>query len=909
MPYHDNDGYQRTLLKEIRPGSVLVTSGGRLARCLKHRFRVARMMEGKQGWTPPDIFTLNAWARRTWNRTWSHTGPLPPVRALALWKKTLSMAPPPEPFLPDPALCQTLDETYTVLTRHGLSTQGPSAGTMPILSWRQAAFDCFEALAEEQRAFHPALLPVHLSRSIQEGRLRLPETIVLAGFESPAPVEETLLAALAGRVSLKRLGLPGGTPETIQGLVLPSRDDEVAWLAQQLIVDAQTLPLNRIGVVVPETDKYVSLLKQTLQDIMGKPSDGAASAYNISAGTPLLQRSLVQAGLLPLRFWNEGEPRTLLLSMILSPYYSGWSGTRDHPAEADRCWRSCGVDRGLTDLCNVLSHMRPDLFQQLDEGPSPLRALLVVFREKSRRTGEAWVRLLDAFWNRAGFPVKSDEADTGAWRHLKTILYGLGESLKTYDLSLGEFTAFLRHVLSQEQVHVRGSEEAGIQILGLIESRGLFFSKLYVLGLSGGSLPLPVRPLPLLDPVERRHVQGATVESQYIFAREAFSHLLACAPHVTLMRPEEDSAEPLAPSPFFMAPVKEESRPKMDVWNDPGQAWTRAPWLRRAKAGLKHPRSFPPPDPPLRACKLPETLSVAQLSTAFSCPFRFFVEIFLKIDPLDEVIPGITPRDRGKILHRVLALFTQRWRNTNTKAGAGDGQMKQMLAECADEILTGPRPAIDPVERHGWIMERRRWMDGKGRAPGLLEKWLCLEQERLNNGWQWLCEESSFDGLTSPDWPFSVRGRVDRIDHHEQKGLMLWDYKSGDPPPGRVVTQAFSDPQIPAYLAAAKENRIPEIRGLWGTDVNMSAGFIALTMPSGVTYTDLMPKTDNWKPVLERWTEAVAQLGHLLRSGRFDALPYPVSTSADPKKSCRYCPYDALCGRTRAGEEPAGATG
>jgi ATP-dependent helicase/DNAse subunit B len=467
------------------------------------------------------------------------------------------------------------------------------------------------------------------------------------------------------------------------------------------------------------------------------------------------------------------------------------------------------------------------------------------------------------------------------------------------EMSLGELTALLRHLLSQEQVHVHGSEEAGLQVLGLIESRGLSFDKLYVLGLSAGSLPRPVRPLPLLDVQERPLVQGATVESQFTFAREAFGHLLACAPHHTiLMRPEEDSAEPLAPSPFFTEAVSRESRPVMDVWNAPDPAWSRAAWLQQAKQGLENGSDFPPSDQPLEAHQLPDTVSVARLATAFACPFRFFVETVFKLVPLDELILGISPRDRGNVLHRVLAHFTRRCRGLR-EAGTlpRSDTMEATLVACVDEVLASCGKAKDSAHRHGWTMERRRWIGDAGDSPGLLKAWLALEQERVEAGWQWLAEESSFDGLTFPDWPFSVTGRVDRIDSHEEEGITLWDYKSGDHPTARAVMEGLIDPQLPAYLEAARAKRIVGIEKALETDTTMSAGYITLKRASSVAHKVLKPRGEDWEQVLVRWRDAVARLGKILVSGELEAMPFPVSDGGDSQKACRFCPYGPLCGR------------
>jgi ATP-dependent helicase/nuclease subunit B len=902
MVYRDNEGFQTALLSTCQPGTLILTSGNRLARHLKHRYRELQMADGKMGWASPDIFSLNAWIWKAWNMTWPSTRPLSSMTCLALWKEAAGHMPPPEPFLPDLALFRTIDETYAALARHGLPTQGPPPCVTPLLVWRREIMQTFEARARALKGFHPALLPVHFAQAIREGLVRLPEAVVLAAFEAPAPIEEALFDTLSSACQVTRLELPQGMPKRTRRIVMANRRQEVAWLTRELVMDARTIPLNRIGVVVPEIETYVPHIRQAFREIMGKSLDRTHSAYNISVGVSLWERPLVQSGLLPLRFWAEGQPRTLLLSLALSSYYGRFSGDRDGMAQADQLWRKHGVDTGLRALLYVLSDESPRLFSQVNGGLPTLEQALETFVEEPVRTGAGWVRALETFWEVAGFPVTADEADTGAWSHLKALLHRIREDLQQTPMTLPDFTGILSLFLSEEMVHVSGSEEAGIQVLGIIESRGLTFEKLYVVGLAAGSLPRPVRPLPFLDAQERQRVQGATAESQFSFAEQAFRHLLACAPHVMLVRPGEELAEPLAPSPFWTQAVGEGAQQEVDVWNAPDAVWSRATWLQRARTGMAQPRAFPPADPPVDRHVLPKRISVSDLAVALRCPFRFFVETILRVFPLDELIMGISALDRGNRLHQALALFTRRCRDEGLVAKTDRPAMEALLRACSDEVLlSGTSAAVDTqsgrLDLHARKMEHCRWMGDKGAPPGLLSVWLGLEQHRLDEGWRWLCEESPFDNLTGPAWPFSIAGRIDRIDQHKDGGFMLWDYKSGGLPARQDVLEHLIEPQILAYVQAARENRIAEIAQGLSEDTQISGGYIALKTPSAIAHKALAPKGGNWDQMLRQWNASVAGVGKKLLSGQFGPEPGQASNGVRQEKVCLHCPYRPLCGQ------------
>ena len=905
MTYRDNKAFQDGLLSVSRPGTLILTSGGRLARLLKHRYRQTQMSEGRQGWILPDILSLNAWIRKAWNLTWPAIHPLSHVSRLALWREAVGRVPPPEPFIADIELFETLDETYAVLARHKLLSQPEISLDTPLLLWRRKAFEVFEELLIGCKSFHPALLPLYLAGAISEGAVELPDAIFLAAFEAPSPVEESLFACLSKECKVIRFDLPKGTPQQIKGVVLQDRRQEAAWLVQQLVADARHITLNQIGVVVPDTETYVPYLKETLAEIVGESHDEVRSAFNISAGTSLLKRSLIQAGLLPLRFWIEGELRAHLLAMLLSPYYGRWARCRDEIARVDLLWRQEGIEEGFRELFGILSQKYEKFHDFFRNGGYDFEATLRDVIENRIRTGAEWVNTLGKFWRAVGFPVISDEADSGAWEHLKNILTAMQEDLRSCSMSIAEFWAFLRHELSRKLVHVRGIEEAGIQVLGLIESRGMSFEKLYVLGLEAKSLPRPVRSLPLLSPHERRHVHGATAESQFFFAREAFDHLLACAPSVTLLRPAEEAAERLAPSPFWSQAVAEETHEVVDFWNAPDPVWARSAWLQGTEKGLESRKVFPPSDPPIKGELLPAAISVSQLSTAFTCSFRFYAETMLKVLPLEEFVAGISPADRGSLLHKTLALFTRRCRENGLMGERDRPAMRELLKECVEEILApfclsaGPG-SMNAVTPHGWRVEKCRWLGDETGAPGLLIEWLDLELKRLEKGWEWLCEESSFHGLKFDEWPFSVSGRIDRIDRHKEKGLVLWDYKSGEHPAAKAVTEYFADPQIPAYLAASISGQVFEAEEDTASGVPVSGGYIGLKTASAVSHVLVIPKGRTWNEVLDIWREKVALVGKMLASGNFSAEPYPVSDVPHKENACRICPYKVLCGKKEA---------
>ena len=867
---------------DIHPDRFYLTSTGRLARDLIRRFRLQCLREGKEGWKPLRAMSLNAWLARTWSESWPEELPAPDLHRMGLWKELADRIPPPAPLTVDTDLCAILDETYGVMVRHGID---PAAGFLstPLVEWRRKISAAFTKSLKSDGLFHPSRYPALLRRAVNEGETTLPEKISLAGFESPAPLERELFATLEKCSDVEYIDPPARRPERVEALALPSPEQEVTYLVHRLAEDARTIPLHRIGVVVPDMDRYAKILERGLRDVTAEAAPRGSFWFNMTKGVPLLETHLMRAALLPLRLITEGEPRELLLSLILSPYYGCWQGKRHGIARADILWRKRSIDSGLKRLLRELKREGPETYKRIPpESLEHLSFFCQTTTVSEKRRGAFWARQLREIWARLGFPVVSDEKDSVDSRALSEIMEEINRHLSEVRMDGYEFSAWLTHLALRKVVQISAAEDAGIQVMGTIESRGLAFDRLYVLGMDDRSLPEPARPLPFLDSSERKLVQGGTAQSQYEFAKRAFDHLMVLAPDITLLRAEQEDLKPLAPSPFW--PAAEEKR-SIDIWNAPDPAWLRAGWLRSAYKGIHEKISpEPPADKPLDPDNIPETVSVSRFQKAVTCPHLFFVETVLKMEPLEEIEPDVSPREKGTRIHQALAFFTQRLRERKVDLNGEDALA--LLTECVNDALHSV------ADRPHWQVERRRLIGSEeGPEGGILTDWLDHERKRWLEGWRCIAEEIPFETLTIERLPFALKGKIDRVDFGNDQGVLIWDYKTGQPPSAADIVTRLKEPQLVIYLLALLSDRIPALEPYIDSDTPFSAGYIRLRSAGDIR---IFP-VKGIEASLEAWTEAMTQLGEILRSGDFRAEPFPVSAVTDRYKTCEKCPVITLC--------------
>ncbi|MEA1970158.1 MAG: PD-(D/E)XK nuclease family protein, partial [Thermodesulfobacteriota bacterium] len=183
---------------------------------------------------------------------------------------------------------------------------------------------------------------------------------------------------------------------------------------------------------------------------------------------------------------------------------------------------------------------------------------------------------------------------------------------------------------------------------------------------------------------------------------------------------------------------------------------------------------------------------------------------------------------------------------------------------------------------------------------GILTQWLDREMEHCSEGWRCVAEESDFKALKIVGLPFSLRGRIDRVDSSEDAGIILWDYKTGKCPSAADIVKHLKEPQLVIYLLALLRGKIPGLEAYINSHAAFSAGYIQLKSAGDIR---LFP-VKGIELSLDEWTMAMSRLGDMLGSGDFRAEPFPVSEVTGREKTCEKCPVITLCRAGIRGQSP-----
>jgi ATP-dependent helicase/nuclease subunit B len=314
----------------------------------------------------------------------------------------------------------------------------------------------------------------------------------------------------------------------------------------------------------------------------------------------------------------------------------------------------------------------------------------------------------------------------------------------------------LRQLLDAHAVRPPFGGHPRIFIWGLLEAR-LQRTDLVVLGgLNEGVWPALPAPDPWLPPKVRATLGMPTLDSRIGLAAHDFASSLG-APEVLITRARRDSKSPTVASRFLL---------RLDAISGGLPRDVRLERLVRAldDPGPAQPVDRPAPSPAVE--QRPDRISVTAVDRLKADPFAYYAQAILRLRALDPVDADHTARWKGEAVHKALEEWLQHDECDPDKLRA---RAERLLSDEVIHPMLRALWAPRLLEAIDWIAAMERENQAKGRRP------LAAEAKG----------ETALAGVT-------VHGRVDRIDRLADGNLAIIDYKTGQPPTQKAVTEGFA---------------------------------------------------------------------------------------------------------------------
>ena len=305
--------------------------------------------------------------------------------------------------------------------------------------------------------------------------------------------------------------------------------------------------------------------------------------------------------------------------------------------------------------------------------------------------------------------------------------------------------------------------------------------------------------------------------------------------------------------------------------------------------------------------------SASGLSVYGNCPYRFFAQRVLRLEPRGEAALDLQAIDAGKLLHDVLRRFFERHRREPLYK-LDQKVLRAELAAIADSVFDEHERVVPPLNKQIWKIDREI---RKILLDQVLLYELEVQEQSANRQVLPAYFEVAFGGAhsaakdpDSTDEPLElsretligeetikISGQIDRVDVAGDETAVAYDYKLSTGASKWDITSGRSL-QLPIYLEALEKLILPDrpIAGggyyvIRGGNERRNKGLYRATQ---LDYLNLRAKNsvftdEDWQQVREEVIAKVWTFLDGMRAGRFIVDP------SERQKTCRWCDYGAVC--------------
>lgn len=365
------------------------------------------------------------------------------------------------------------------------------------------------------------------------------------------------------------------------------------------------------------------------------------------------------------------------------------------------------------------------------------------------------------------------------------------------ETTFAQAIGFVRARLDDAPVPEPGGD-AAVELVGLLELALDDASKMAVVGVNEGSVPQPV----LEDPMLPRHVRSALglTGDDHRLARETLTLSTVAGSRtagdcVFIAGKLGTTGDPLMPSRVLLG------------GDDAVMARRVARFFDEDTAGVARPALLTPgeadrfliPRPVQRPEPL-DTLSATQFGDYLACPYRFYLKHVLRLRTLDDRAVELSGAAFGNLAHATLRALGDDAIRGECRPDKLYGYLSAVLDRRVKEKYgSSPRPVVRlQAEQLRYRLEAA----AHAQAAHAAEGWRVAYVESAGPG---RGVEHAFvvDGE-----PFTLTGRIDRVDRHEDGRLLVIDYKTADSAKtpeqshrkGPKDSKQWVDLQLPLYM-------------------------------------------------------------------------------------------------------------
>ena len=850
---------------QAQPATLCLTPNERLGNFLQHAYGKAQAVNGETPWSPPAICSYHEWIKQQWQAltkapsvsTWPRL--LSPLVEDYFWQEAIQAHIPPYSLLKVHTLLPPIKQAWHFCQEWEIAWPHEALQTTLDSRFFAACATTYLENNETQRYLDRTQLAGFLLAHSE--KLSFPATILLCGFDSLTPQQSHWLRVLENRgVSVSHIHLTAPQSQcTVHGF--SDTEAEIRAMAQWAKERHKANPDASIACVFPQLTTLRPHIESIFQEIVGShklltyPTNGP---YNISGGLPFHQYAIIHTALQSLRLPSLSPEA--FSEWLRSPYLTAAAEEEQIRCLLDATWREypLGDDSPMESFYH---HAIAD--KEKSQGPyqgeqllQQLEKAMACFQSWPKKaTFASWIGYFCDCLNALGWPGQSlSSMDYQCWQRWKSLLeeYQTPSAILpaiTADKALQQLTLQCHFLFQGETPH------APIQVLGLLEAAGQVFQYCWIGQCHDLEWPAPPQPNPYLPLSLQRKLEmpHSSPERELLFFKTLTKNFSRSASKVIFSYPQQKDEEVLTISPL-LTPFEQTVFP---------DELSPSPFLTKKIPSLVI--SCEETRGPQVSKKEIIQGGVGILQRQSACPFQAFAKVRLQAHGLQDFQKGLTPMERGSLVHHALELF---WQMTKTQ--------KHLLALSEKRLLTRihrcATTAVAALAKTFHLSKARQQLECD-RLCQLCLAWLTLEKER--EPFSVLATEAPCE-ITLQGLPLQLR--IDRIDTLSNGEPIVIDYKTSQCSIQSWFHERLDAPQLPLYAI------IQRAKGIYFAQIrHQEVTFL------GINKEDYDKDNISWHEQLDQWEKDLNQLAQNFMAGE---------AQADPKKAqgtCQYCDLDSLC--------------
>ncbi|SMN12018.1 RecB family exonuclease [uncultured Candidatus Thioglobus sp.] len=868
------------MIQAIAQGFTIVTPNKRFARVLQTQYIKTQLAQQKQVWETADVLPWAAYVQRLWQQTAPQDSLIllnTPQQRL-VWQQIIEQSTYSKELLQTSAIALQAYTSLQKLRQWGLEVFPAEC----LLNQDQKAFRAWMHSYQKECASNGWLDSSNIE-SILIGLPLVPVKLYLIGFDAFTPLQKELLAELekvgseikkAHRITTRRNHVIRCEFEDSQA--------EINALAHWIRAQLQYDPKRSIGVVVADLASIRKDLINTLDDVL-VPSklfvagSYGACPYNITLGEPLIDHPLLHTALNILRLKKQEISLQHVSELLRTSFITCATSEACSRAHLDASLREYG--QPIITLTVLQQYLKKDIWQSLCpkfiDGIRKYQEKILPVKQSHLAWSHTFVELLTTLAWPGERPLNSDEYQA---------LLAWGKTLEQFvSLDIIDNCISYNEALSQLQQCLRGRiHQAGavytapVQIMGLLESTGIQFDALWVMGLHGDSWPTPVNVDPFI-PIAlqmQENMPHATPQYELEYARRITQRLVIAAENVIFSLPLSVEDQALRPSTLLKQyPLEQiEQSECIDyaavIFNSGQSEYLNDQQGPKVDDVQMHGGS-------------------GLFKDQAACPFKAFATYRLAAKSLKKVDIGLNHAQRGQLIHECLKLFWQAMHTQQELLNLPDEKLNRSIESAVASAIKKIQGGQAFYSFQGLLNIEHK------RLCTILRQWLDVEKER-----------SSFSVIeTEQKHSCQIAGLeitvcIDRIDQLADGSLVIIDYKTGVVNIADWFEERMQEPQLPIYAVTIEGNIFAIAFAQIG---GASTKFIGLSQGGSIAEEHFLPNIQvlsdfkyakgfqDWHDLLQNWQQKLSVLVAEFQRGEARIAPYK------GLKTCRYCDLGSLC--------------